>query len=132
MPKLCAALLQEVGSRHREGVVSSEGGAMRGNASAQRCGRHKVRYPGSPPRVLPLAVPTRHCARSSGEREGLVTSESLTIRFPSGAWEYVVTNRVPDIGDTLVREGETWTVALVAEPVDDHRVIIMALRPAAT
>ena len=61
-----------------------------------------------------------------------MTSESLTIRFPSGAWEYVVTNRVPDIGDTLVREGETWTVALVAEPVDDHRVIIMALRPAAT
>ena len=61
-----------------------------------------------------------------------MTSESLTIRFPSGAWEYVVTNRVPDIGDTLVREGETWTVALVAEPVDDHRVIIMALRPVAT
>ena len=61
-----------------------------------------------------------------------MTSESLTIRFPSGAWEYVVTNRVPDVGDTLVREGETWTVALVAEPVDDHRVIIMALRPVAT
>ena len=61
-----------------------------------------------------------------------MTSESLTIRFPSGAWEYVVTNRVPAIGDTLVREGETWTVALVAEPVDDHRVIIMALRPVAT
>jgi hypothetical protein len=61
-----------------------------------------------------------------------VVSESLTIRFPSGAWEYVVTKRVPDVGDTLVREGETWTVALVAEPVDEHRVIIMALRPVET
>jgi hypothetical protein len=56
-----------------------------------------------------------------------VASESITIRFPSGAWEYVVTQRVPDVGDTLVREGETWTVALVAEPVDDHRVVIMTL-----
>jgi hypothetical protein len=61
-----------------------------------------------------------------------VAPESLTIRFPSGAWEYVTTERVPDVGDTLVREGETWTVALVAEPVDDHRVIIMALRPVDT
>jgi hypothetical protein len=58
-----------------------------------------------------------------------VASETLTIRFPSGAWEYVMTERVPDVGDTLVREGETWTVALVAESVDDHRVIIMAPRP---
>ena len=58
-----------------------------------------------------------------------MASESITIRFPTGAWEYAVTNRVPDVGDTLVREGETWTVALVAEPVDDHRVVIMTLGP---
>jgi hypothetical protein len=25
-----------------------------------------------------------------------VTSESMAIRFPSGAWEYVVTERVPE------------------------------------
>jgi hypothetical protein len=54
-----------------------------------------------------------------------VASESITIRFPSGAWEYVITNRVPDVGDTLLRNGETWAVALVAESVDDHRVVIM-------
>jgi hypothetical protein len=58
-----------------------------------------------------------------------VASESITIRFPSGAWEYAVTDRVPDVGDTLVRDGETWNVALVAESVDDHRVVIMALPP---
>ena len=58
-----------------------------------------------------------------------MASESITIRFPSGAWEYAMTKRVPDVGDTLVREGETWNVALVAESVDDHRVVIMALAP---
>ena len=58
-----------------------------------------------------------------------MASESITIRFPTGAWEYAVTNRVPDVGDTLVRDGETWNVALVAEPVDDHRVVIMTLGP---
>jgi hypothetical protein len=57
-----------------------------------------------------------------------VSAESITIRFPSGGWEYVVTDRVPHVGDTLIREGETWAVALVAESVDDHRVVIMQLR----
>ena len=58
-----------------------------------------------------------------------MTFESITIRFPSGAWEYTLTERVPHIGDTLVRGGETWAVRHVAEPVDDHRVVIMELRP---
>jgi hypothetical protein len=58
-----------------------------------------------------------------------VASESITIRYPSGAWEYVLTDRVPDVGDTLIRDGETWAVALVAESVDDHRVVVMELRP---
>ena len=58
-----------------------------------------------------------------------MASETITIRFPSGAWEYAVTERLPKVGDTLVREGETWNVALVAESVDDHRVVIMALPP---
>ena len=56
-----------------------------------------------------------------------MASESITIRFPTGDWEYAVTERVPHLGDTLVRGGETWAVVYVAEPVDDHRVVIMAL-----
>ena len=55
-----------------------------------------------------------------------VASEPITIRFPSGTWEYVVTERVPDVGDTLVRNGKTWTVARVTESDDGHRVITMA------
>ena len=58
-----------------------------------------------------------------------MAGESITIRFPSGAWEYAVTERVPDVGDTLVRDGTTWDVAHVAESVDEHRVIVMAPRP---
>jgi hypothetical protein len=53
----------------------------------------------------------------------------MTIRFPSGAWEYVVTERVPDVGGAFVREGTTWMVAAVTESVDHHRVITMALPP---
>jgi hypothetical protein len=56
-----------------------------------------------------------------------VASESITIRFPSGAWEYAVTERVPELGDTLVRDEKTWAVAAVSESVDEHRVIIMGL-----
>ena len=56
----------------------------------------------------------------------LVAHEPITIRFPSGAWEYVVTERVPDVGDTLVRDGKTWTVAGVTGSEDGHRVITMA------
>jgi hypothetical protein len=56
-------------------------------------------------------------------------SESITIRFPSGAWEYGVTERVPHLGDTLVRDGTTFVVARVTESVDEHRVITMALPP---
>jgi len=56
-----------------------------------------------------------------------MTSESITVRFTSGAWEYAVTERVPELGDTLVRDGKTWAVAAVGESVDDHRVITMAL-----
>lgn len=55
-----------------------------------------------------------------------MASEPITIRFPSGTWEYVVTERVPHVGDTLVRDGKTWTVAGVTESVDGHRVITMA------
>ena len=55
--------------------------------------------------------------------------ESITIRFPSGDWEYTVTERVPHVGDTLVRDGDTWTVAHVADPVDNHRVVIMQPHP---
>jgi hypothetical protein len=63
------------------------------------------------------------------QREKSVASESITIRFPSGAWEYVMAERVPNVGDTLVRDEKTWIVAGVTEAVDGHRVVSMAAVP---
>jgi hypothetical protein len=54
-------------------------------------------------------------------------TECITIRYPTGEWEYVSTERVPASGDTLVRQGQTWIVVGVTESVDDHRVVTMAL-----
>jgi hypothetical protein len=58
-----------------------------------------------------------------------VASESITIRFPTGAWEYAMTQRVPEVGDTLERDGKTWMVARVTEPRDGHRVVTMTRGP---
>jgi hypothetical protein len=64
----------------------------------------------------------------SGKR-GAVAPDSITIRFPTGAWEYGVSETTPAVGDTLAREGQTWVVIAVTESVDDHRVVTMALAP---
>lgn len=55
--------------------------------------------------------------------------ESITIRFPTGAWEYGFAERTPEVGDSLVRQGMTWVVVAVTESVDDHRVVTMAIAP---
>ena len=41
-----------------------------------------------------------------------------------------MTERVPNVGGTLVRAGKTWIVAGVTEAVDGHRVVSMAAVPA--
>ena len=70
-------------------------------------------------------LPSRQVERN----ERSVASESITIRFPNGDWEYRVTERVPEIGDTLARQGHTWKVVAVTESLDEHRVITMASAP---
>lgn len=55
--------------------------------------------------------------------------DSITIRFPTGAWEYGFAETTPAVGDTIARQGQTWVVVGVTESVDDHRVITMALAP---
>jgi len=40
-----------------------------------------------------------------------------------------MTERVPALGDTLVRDGQMWVVAGVTDSVDGHRVIAMAATP---
>ena len=55
--------------------------------------------------------------------------DSITIRFPSGLWEYGFMDKAPEVGDTLVRQGKTWVTVEVTEAVDDHREVTMALVP---
>ncbi len=54
---------------------------------------------------------------------------AITIRFPTGDWEYGFTETTPEVGDTLARQGKTWVVVGVTESMDDHRVVTMALAP---
>lgn len=58
-----------------------------------------------------------------------MTPNSITIRFPNGTWEYGFMEKVPQVGDTMVRQGVTWVVMGVTELVDDHRNVTMALAP---
>src|SRR4026209_1139426 len=85
----------------------------------------RQRRPRKPPDLRGRRAQTR--ARRVGPE--LVATESITIRFPLGGWEYVLTNRVPNVGDTLVRDGQTWMVARATASVDGHRVITMAATP---
>ena len=55
--------------------------------------------------------------------------DSITIRFPTGEWEYGFSETTPAVGDTLARQGKTWVVVSITESVDDHRVVTMALAP---
>jgi hypothetical protein len=56
-----------------------------------------------------------------------VAPDSITIRFPSGVWEYGFMDKPPEVGDTLVRQGKTWVTVGVTESVDNHREVTMAL-----
>jgi hypothetical protein len=58
-----------------------------------------------------------------------VASECMTIRFPSGDWEYAMTERVPDVGDSLGRAGKTWIVTGGDGSEGQPPAIVMALRP---
>jgi hypothetical protein len=58
-----------------------------------------------------------------------VISGAIIFRFSDGAWEYSVSEKVPAVGDTLHRNGETWIVVHVAESAEHNRIVSMALVP---
>jgi hypothetical protein len=58
-----------------------------------------------------------------------VPPEPITIRFPTGAWEYGFAEKVPEVGDTLVRQGQTWVVVAVTGSPDRNQVVTMAMAP---
>ena len=45
-------------------------------------------------------------------------SDLLTVRFPSGAKEFRMSDKAPEVGDVLRRNGDNWLVEEVHEGDD--------------
>jgi hypothetical protein len=57
-----------------------------------------------------------------------MSSPFVTVRYPDGAWEVTVSEKVPKVGDTLMRSGGKWVVSRATEDVNGH--VIVTWRPA--
>ncbi len=57
-----------------------------------------------------------------------MSSPFITVRYPDGAWELTLSEKVPEVGDTLRRSDGKWIVAEVVEDTNGH--VIVAWRPA--
>ena len=55
-------------------------------------------------------------------------SELVTVRYPSGATEFRMSDKAPEVGDVLVRNGDSWIVEAVSEADQGARHV--TLRPA--
>jgi hypothetical protein len=58
-----------------------------------------------------------------------VTPDSITMRFPNGAWEYGFMAKAPAVGDRVVRQGMTWVVLAVEDLGNDHHDVTMGRAP---
>ena len=56
-------------------------------------------------------------------------SALLTVRYPSGATEFRMSEDAPDVGDTLKRNGDTWIVEDVTEADDGTSVVTLRPQP---
>jgi hypothetical protein len=57
-----------------------------------------------------------------------VSSPFITVRYPDGAWELTLSEKVPKVGDTLRRSGGKWIVAEIDQDESGH--VIVVWRPA--
>jgi len=59
-------------------------------------------------------------------------SPFVTVRYPDGAWELTLSEKVPKVGDTLMRSGGKWLVAKATEDASGHVIVTWrrASRPA--
>jgi len=61
-----------------------------------------------------------------------MSSPFVTVRYPDGAWELAVTEKVPKVGDTLQRSGGKWIVAKAAENRSGHVIVTWHRAPGPT
>lgn len=61
-----------------------------------------------------------------------MSSPFVTVRYPDGAWELTVSEKVPKAGDTLRRSGGTWVVAKAVEDKSGHLIVSWRRAPVPT
>jgi len=59
-----------------------------------------------------------------------VPSPFVTVRYPDGAWELALSEKVPKVGDMLKRSGGNWIVAKATEDTSGHIIVTCAVRAA--
>ena len=86
-------------------------------------------YIASPSALTALTL--SHRVRSSGER-GAVSSDLVTVRYPSGGAQYELSDKRPEVGDVLKRNGDNWVVESVTENKDGATTVTLrpGLKPA--
>ena len=55
-------------------------------------------------------------------------SELLTVRFPSGATEFRLSDEAPAVGDLLEQDGADWVVEEVARTGDGSALVTLRIR----
>lgn len=56
-------------------------------------------------------------------------SALITIRYPSGAIEFRMSDDAPNVGDTLKRNGDNWIVEEVTKADDGTSVVTLRPQP---
>ena len=56
-------------------------------------------------------------------------SPFVTVRYPDGAWELTLSEKVPKAGDTLKRSGGKWLVAKATEDGSGHVIVTWRRAP---
>ena len=52
-----------------------------------------------------------------------MSSPFVTVRYPDGAWELTLCEKVPRVGDTLQRSGGKWVVAKAGKDPSGHVIV---------
>ena len=56
-------------------------------------------------------------------------SDLLTLRYPSGAKEFRMSEKAPEKGDVLRRNGDNWVVEKVHDDEDGNTLVTLRPQP---
>ena len=56
-----------------------------------------------------------------------MSTDAMVVRFPTGRSEYRLSDKKPQVGDKLKRNGDNWLVEKVTE--DKHGATVVTLSP---